>query len=76
MYIVTPSPNLLYALDLTKPGVPVKWKYDPQVPASAQGVACCDVVNRGAVYYNGRVYYNTLDVQTVAVDAVTGKQVR
>src|SRR5581483_11351072 len=36
MYIVTPYPNLLYALDLTKPGAPVKWKYDPQVPATAQ----------------------------------------
>ena len=42
-------------------------------PAS-QGVACCDVVNRGAAYYNGKIYYNTLDVQTVAVDANTGKE--
>ncbi|HVI71410.1 MAG TPA: PQQ-binding-like beta-propeller repeat protein, partial [Pyrinomonadaceae bacterium] len=46
MYIVTPFPNYLYALDLTKPGAPMKWKYDPKPAASAQGVACCDVVNR------------------------------
>ncbi len=51
MYIVTPWPNLLYALDLTKPGAPVKWTYQPHPSASAQGVACCDVVNRGAAYY-------------------------
>lgn len=75
MYIVTPWPNILYALDLTKPGAPVKWSYKPNPTAASQGVACCDVVNRGAAYYNGRIYYNTLDVQTVAVDANTGKEV-
>src|SRR5438094_159199 len=67
MYIVTPWPNLLYALDLTKPGGQVKWTYEPHTSASSQGVACCDVVNRGAVYYQGKIFYNTLDVHTVAV---------
>src|SRR4051794_13813019 len=66
MYIVTPFPNYLYALDLTKPGAPMKWVYQPNPSPSAQGVACCDTVNRGAAYYKGRIYYNTLDVQTVA----------
>jgi lanthanide-dependent methanol dehydrogenase len=75
MYIVTPFPNYLYALDLTKPGAPMKWKYDPKPAASAQGVACCDVVNRGAAYANGRVFYNTLDNYTVAVDAKSGQEV-
>jgi PQQ-dependent dehydrogenase (methanol/ethanol family) len=75
MYIVTPWPNLLYALDLTKPGSPTKWTYSPQPSSSSQGVACCDVVNRGAAYFNGRIYYNTLDMHTVAVDANTGQQV-
>jgi len=75
MYIVTPWPNILYALDLTKPGSPIKWKYSPQPAAASQGVACCDVVNRGAAYFNGKIYYNTLDVQTVCVDANTGKEV-
>src|SRR6201986_5251066 len=74
MYIVTPWPNILYALDLTKPGAPVKWSYKPKPSASSQGVACCDVVNRGAAFFNGRIYYNTLDLHTVAVDAATGKE--
>ncbi|MFN2542684.1 MAG: PQQ-dependent dehydrogenase, methanol/ethanol family, partial [Chthoniobacterales bacterium] len=43
MYVVTPYPNILYALDLTKQGA-VKWKYEPQPASAAQGVACCDVV--------------------------------
>lgn len=75
MYIVTPYPNHLYALDLTKAGAPMKWRYDPKPAAAAQGVACCDVVNRGAFYADGRIYFNTLDNHTVAVDAVSGKEV-
>src|SRR5579875_1607580 len=60
MYIVTPYPNNLYALDLTKAGAPLKWEYQPGTSASSQGVACCDVVNRGAAYWNGKIIYNTL----------------
>jgi PQQ-dependent dehydrogenase (methanol/ethanol family) len=74
IYIVAPFPNILYALDLSKPGAPMKWKYEPNPESAAQGVACCDVINRGATYWNGRIYYNTLDDQTVAVDAETGKE--
>ena len=74
MYIVTPFPNVLYALDLSRPGAPVKWKYEPKPVGAAQGVACCDVVNRGAVYGDGAIFYNTLDNRTVAVDAVTGQE--
>jgi lanthanide-dependent methanol dehydrogenase len=73
MYIVTPYPNVLYALDLSKPGAPLKWKYEPKPDAASQGVACCDVVNRGAAYANGHVFFNTLDGATIAVDAHTGK---
>jgi len=75
MYIVTPFPNYLYALDLTKPGAPMKWVYKPKPAAAAQGVACCDVVNRGASYADGKIVYNTLDDNTVAVDAATGKEI-
>ena len=47
LYVVAPYPNTLFALDLTKPGAPLKWRYDPKPAKSAQGVACCDVVNTG-----------------------------
>src|SRR4051794_13743889 len=56
MYIVTPYPNKLIALDLTRPGANVKWQFEPMPDASSQGVACCDVVNRGAVYADGRLF--------------------
>ena len=74
MYIVTPFPNYLHALDLTRNGEK-KWTYDPGATPAAQGVACCDVVNRGAAFWNGRIHYNTLDNHTVAVDANSGKEV-
>ncbi|WP_225409620.1 methanol/ethanol family PQQ-dependent dehydrogenase [Stigmatella hybrida] len=74
MYVVTPYPNHLVALDLTQPGAPMKWVYEPRPSPAAQGVACCDVVNRGAAYAEGRIFYNTLDNHTVAVDAATGKE--
>ena len=74
MFIVTPFPNLVYALDLTKPGAPVKWQYDPKPASAARGVACCDTVNRGAVWWNGSVIFNTLDGRTIALDAATGAE--
>ena len=74
MYVVTPYPNYVFAFDLTKPRASVKWKFDPKTNASAQGVACCDVVNRGATYADGRLFFNTLDNQTIALDAATGKE--
>src|ERR1700743_3158176 len=73
MFIVTPYPNILFALDLTKPGAPIKWSYRPHPAAASQGVACCDVVNRGAAYSDGKLFFNTLDDNTIALDAETGK---
>jgi PQQ-dependent dehydrogenase (methanol/ethanol family) len=74
LYFVTPYPNILYALDLTRPGAPLKWQYEPKPVPAAQGVACCDVVNRGPSYADGTIFYNTLDGNVVAVDAETGKE--
>jgi PQQ-dependent dehydrogenase (methanol/ethanol family) len=71
IYLVTPYPNYVFALDFKGK---VKWKFDPKTDASAQGVACCDVVNRGAVYDGGRLYFNTLDDYTIALDAKSGRQ--
>jgi PQQ-dependent dehydrogenase (methanol/ethanol family) len=75
MYLVTPFPNIAYALDLTKAGAPIKWSYAPNPTPVAIGKACCDTVNRGSAYANGKIIYNLLDNHTVAVDAKTGKEV-
>jgi lanthanide-dependent methanol dehydrogenase len=52
----------------------MKWEYQPHPDIESVGVACCDVVNRGASYADGKIIYNLLDAHTVAVDAQTGKE--
>jgi glucose dehydrogenase len=74
MYVVTPWPNVLYAFDLTQEGYPLKWKYRPDVSPNAIGASCCDVINRGAFYADGKTIYNLLDGHTVALDAESGKE--
>jgi PQQ-dependent dehydrogenase (methanol/ethanol family) len=75
MYVITPYPNVLYALDLAQPGAPLKWTYKPKPLAASNGVACCDSVNRGGAYSDGRIFFNTLDNHTIAVDAESGREV-
>src|SRR5262245_16650697 len=72
MYVHTPFPDIVYALDLTKEGAPVKWKYVPKQDPKVIPIACCDTVNRGLAYANGKIFQNQLDTTTVALDAETG----
>jgi PQQ-dependent dehydrogenase (methanol/ethanol family) len=74
MYIVTPFPDQAFALDLTKPGT-VKWSHTPNTDPWAEGVACCDVVNRGWAYADGKLVYNLLDDRTIALDANDGHEI-
>jgi PQQ-dependent dehydrogenase (methanol/ethanol family) len=73
MFIVTPYPNYLYALDLSNSGA-IKWRFEPQVDQAVLGEACCDSVNRGVAYESGKIFMNTLDGHTIAVDAQSGKE--
>lgn len=75
MYVVTPFPNYLLAFDISEPEFKMKWKYEPHPDPTAVGKACCDVVNRGAAYADGRVVFNTLDAHVVAVDAESGEEI-
>jgi quinohemoprotein ethanol dehydrogenase len=49
------------------------WNYDPQVPGVAALHACCDVVNRGAAFWDGKLFVGTLDGRLIALDAKSGK---
>ncbi len=51
------------------------WKFDPEVPRSHGVYACCDVVNRGAAVWKGRVYVGTIDGRLIALNAEDGTQV-
>jgi quinohemoprotein ethanol dehydrogenase len=51
------------------------WQFDPQVPRKTGVKSCCDSVNRGAAYWNGKIYVGTIDGRLIAIDAKTGKEV-
>jgi alcohol dehydrogenase (cytochrome c) len=74
MYMVGPYPNKLFAFDLTHPGT-TRWVFSPSVSRYAKGQACCDIINRGAVYANGLIIYAALDNSVFGVNATTGAQV-
>jgi lanthanide-dependent methanol dehydrogenase len=75
MYVHTPFPNIVYALDLTKAGAPLIWKFVPTQPAEAIPIACCDLVNRGLAYHpSGKLFIELLAGDLLALDAKTGKQ--
>ena len=53
MYVHTPFPNIVYALDLNDDGA-IKWKYEPKQDPNVIPVMCCDTVNRGVAYADGK----------------------
>lgn len=72
MYVHTPYPNIVYALDLNNDGA-IKWKYEPkQNYDDTVPVMCCDVVNRGLAYGDGKIFLNQADTTLVALDANSG----
>jgi len=74
MYVHTPFPNIVYALDLNNDGA-ILWKYEPKQDPDTIPVMCCDTVNRGVAYSDGRIYLHQADTTVVALDAKTGKVV-
>lgn len=69
---VTTAWSKVYAVD-AKSGKQI-WYYDPKVPGPAAAKNCCDVVNRGAAVYRGKVFVGSFDGRLIALDAATGKE--
>jgi len=74
MYINTPFPNIVFALDLNDDGR-IIWKYEPKQDPDTIPVMCCDTVNRGVAYGDGKIFQYQADATLVALDAKTGKKV-
>ncbi|MBN9673331.1 lanthanide-dependent methanol dehydrogenase XoxF5 [Roseibium aggregatum] len=74
MYVHTPFPNIVYALDLNNDGK-VLWKYEPKQAADVVPVMCCDTVYRGVAYGDGKIFLHQADTKLVALDAKTGEEV-
>ncbi len=73
MYVHTPFPNKVFALDLDNDNT-IIWRYEPKQDTSVIPVMCCDTVNRGVAYGNGMIFLYQADATLVALDAKTGKK--
>jgi PQQ-dependent dehydrogenase (methanol/ethanol family) len=74
MYVHTPFPNKVYALDLSNENK-IVWLYEPKQDPNVIPVMCCDTVNRGVAYGDGKIFLHQADTTLVALDAKTGKLV-
>ena len=72
MYLVGPFPNTVYALDLND-HERILWQYTPRQNPAVIPVMCCDTVNRGVAYGDGKIILHQADNTLVALDAKTGK---
>jgi PQQ-dependent dehydrogenase (methanol/ethanol family) len=73
MYVHTPFPNKVYALDLNDNGK-IVWKYEPKQDPAVIPIMCCDVVYRGLAYAEGTIFLHQADTTLVALDAKTGQK--
>jgi lanthanide-dependent methanol dehydrogenase len=74
MYVHTPFPNIVYALDLSNDGK-ILWKYEPKQDPNVIPVMCCDTVNRGVSYADGKIFLHQADTTLVALNAKDGSAV-
>jgi lanthanide-dependent methanol dehydrogenase len=74
MYVHAPFPNTVFALDLNNEGK-ILWKYEPRQDPNVIPIMCCDTVNRGVAYADGKIFLHQADTTLVALDAKTGNVV-
>jgi len=72
MYVHTPFPNTVFALDLANEGK-ILWRYEPKQNPDVIAVMCCDTVYRGLAYADGKVFLHQADTTLVALDAKSGE---
>jgi PQQ-dependent dehydrogenase (methanol/ethanol family) len=71
IYVHTPYPNTVYALDLDHDGK-ILWKYEPRQDSGVVALMCCDTVSRGLAFADGKIFLYQADTTLVALDAATG----
>ncbi len=73
IYIHTPFPNKVFALNQKDQSI--IWIYEPTQNADETiPVMCCDTVNRGLAYGDGKIYLLQSDTTLVALNAKDGKK--
>jgi len=73
MYVHTPFPNKVFAIDIDTQKI--KWRYEPKQDAAVIPQMCCDTVYRGLAYAENKIFLQQADSTLVALDAGSGKVV-
>ncbi len=71
MYLHSAFPNKVFAVDLATQEI--KWRFEPKQDSAVIAQMCCDTVNRGLAYAQGKVFLQQADSTLVALSADTGK---
>jgi PQQ-dependent dehydrogenase (methanol/ethanol family) len=76
MYVVTPKPNYVYAINLARGGI-IEWEFRAELEELSLTTqrACCGGKTRGLAFGDGKIFFNALDGQVIALDARTGRKV-
>jgi alcohol dehydrogenase (cytochrome c) len=73
MYVHTPFPNKVFSINI--PDQSINWIYEPKQNPDTIPVMCCDTVNRGLAYADGKVFLQQADTTLVALDSKSGKKI-
>jgi PQQ-dependent dehydrogenase (methanol/ethanol family) len=72
LFLQSPFPHVIYALDVTRPDDPVRWSFAPPARREAAGLDWYGATASGPVLDEDRLYLNTFDGHTMALDASNG----
>ncbi len=74
LYIHSSFPNDVFAINLDN--LRITWAHEPQQnEEETVPVMCCDIVNRGLAYGEGKIFLQQADTLLKALDAKTGRVV-
>lgn len=71
VYVHTPFPNKVFALDVETGRI--LWVHEPEQDEGVIAVMCCDTVNRGLAYADGKLFLALADTTLIALNAEDGK---
>jgi PQQ-dependent dehydrogenase (methanol/ethanol family) len=70
MYVHTPFPNKVFAIDLDTRKI--AWRYEPKQDVAVIPQMCCDTVYRGLAYAENKIFLQQADSMLIALDAKSG----
>ncbi len=73
MWVHSPFPNKVFSINLKDQSI--NWIYEPKQNPDTIPVMCCDTVNRGLAYADGKIFLQQADTTLVALDAKSGKKI-